>query len=111
MSKEYLADNAGNYPVYSSQTSNNGEMGKINTFDYDAIGTAARWTSSSPAATNRIDAVECKWNPAGFEAGGPPFKLYPEGRNFLIPPSGTPAFTKDYDGLEVRVCTPSELQA
>ena len=30
MSKEYLIENAGNYPVYSSQTTNNGEIGKIN---------------------------------------------------------------------------------
>lgn len=60
---------------------------------------------------SRLDAVECKWNPAGFEAGGLRAfrRLYPEGRNFLVTPSGTPAFTKDYDGLEVRVCTPSEL--
>jgi type I restriction enzyme S subunit len=28
MSKEYLAENAGKYPVYSSQTANNGEIGK-----------------------------------------------------------------------------------
>jgi len=29
ISKGYLADNLGNYPVYSSQTLNNGEIGKI----------------------------------------------------------------------------------
>ena len=29
-----LVENAGDYPVYSSQTANNGEMGKINTFDF-----------------------------------------------------------------------------
>ena len=33
MSKEYLVDNFGEYPVYSSQTASNGEIGKINTFD------------------------------------------------------------------------------
>ncbi len=35
MSKEYLVENAGDFPVYSSQTANNGEIGKINTFDFD----------------------------------------------------------------------------
>ena len=29
MSKEYLAENAGIYPVYSSQTAENGEIGRI----------------------------------------------------------------------------------
>lgn len=43
MSKEYLADNAGEYPVYSSQTANNGEIGKIKTFDYE--GEAITWTT------------------------------------------------------------------
>ena len=60
---------------------------------------------------DQVDAVECKWNPAGFEPGGLRAfrRLYPKGRNFLVTPSGIPAFTRDYDGLEVRVCTPSEL--
>ena len=59
------------------------------------------------------DAVECKWNPAGFDTGGLRAfrRLYPKGRNFLVTPSGIPAFTRDYDGLEVRVCTPEELVA
>ena len=35
MSKEYLVENSGTYPVYSSQTANNGEIGKIATFDFD----------------------------------------------------------------------------
>jgi type I restriction enzyme S subunit len=35
MSKDYLRDNVGDYPVYSSQTANNGIFGYINTFDYD----------------------------------------------------------------------------
>ena len=60
---------------------------------------------------DEVDAVECKWNPASFEAGGLRAfrRLYPKGRNFLVTPSGIPAFTREYDGLEVRVCTPSEL--
>jgi type I restriction enzyme S subunit len=35
ISKEYLRDNAGEYPVYSSQTENNGVFGFIDSFDYD----------------------------------------------------------------------------
>ena len=35
MSKGYLVDNAGSYPVYSSQTANGGTIGKINTFDFN----------------------------------------------------------------------------
>ena len=34
-SKTYIVENAGEYPVYSSQTANNGELGRISTFDYD----------------------------------------------------------------------------
>ena len=35
MSKDYLRDNAGEYPVYSSQTANKGVFGYINSYDYD----------------------------------------------------------------------------
>jgi type I restriction enzyme S subunit len=35
MSKDYLKDNAGDYPVYSSQTADSGIFGCINTYDYD----------------------------------------------------------------------------
>lgn len=48
MSKEYLADNAGEYPVYSSQTANNGEIGRICTFDYDGEGIT--WTTDGANA-------------------------------------------------------------
>jgi type I restriction enzyme S subunit len=48
MSKEYLAENAGDYPVYSSQTANNGEIGKITTFDY--IGEFITWTTDGANA-------------------------------------------------------------
>lgn len=43
ISKEYLANNLGDYPVYSSQTVNNGEIGKINSFDFD--GEFVSWTT------------------------------------------------------------------
>lgn len=48
MSKEYLINNAGEYPVYSSQTANNGEIGKIRTFDYD--GEYVTWTTDGANA-------------------------------------------------------------
>ena len=35
ISKKFIHDNRGEYPVYSSQTFNNGIIGKINTFDFD----------------------------------------------------------------------------
>ena len=47
-SKEYLRDNAGEYPVYSSQTANNGELGRINTYDYD--GKYLTWTTDGAYA-------------------------------------------------------------
>lgn len=66
-----------------------------------------------PRGRDRVDAVECKWSPEAFESRGLAAlrKIYPRGRNFLVTPSGVPAFTRDYDGLEVRVCTPSDLPA
>jgi len=48
MSKDYLRDNAGEYPVYSSQTASNGVFGKINTYDYD--GEYITWTTDGANA-------------------------------------------------------------
>ncbi|HQR81842.1 MAG TPA: restriction endonuclease subunit S, partial [Thiotrichales bacterium] len=48
MSKEYLADNIGEYPVYSSQTANNGMIGMIDTFDFD--GEFISWTTDGANA-------------------------------------------------------------
>ena len=48
MSKEYLAENAGIYPVYSSQTAENGEIGRIQTFDHD--GESITWTTDGANA-------------------------------------------------------------
>lgn len=60
---------------------------------------------------DEVDVVECKWNPASFEpAGLRAFRrLHPGGRNFLVTPSGVPAYTRDYGGIDVRVCTPDGL--
>ena len=47
-SKQYLSQNEGVFPVYSSQTANNGELGKINSFDYD--GEFLTWTTDGAYA-------------------------------------------------------------
>ncbi len=48
MSKNYLSENSGIYPVYSSQTANNGEIGKINSFDFS--GKYLTWTTDGANA-------------------------------------------------------------
>jgi len=48
MSKEYIKDNEGIYPVYSSQTENDGELGKISTYDYE--GEYLTWTTDGANA-------------------------------------------------------------
>jgi len=48
ISKQYLDENKGEYPVYSSQTINNGEIGKIDTFDFD--GEYVNWTTDGANA-------------------------------------------------------------
>jgi predicted AAA+ superfamily ATPase len=60
---------------------------------------------------DKVDAVECKWDPAAFDGSAlQVFRgYYPKGRNFLVSPSGAPAYTRMFGKLEVRVCTPSDL--
>ena len=48
ISKQYLEDNKGEYPVYSSQTEKNGEIGKIDTYDFD--GKYVNWTTDGANA-------------------------------------------------------------
>ena len=48
MSKGYFVENAGNYPVFSSQTANNGMIGRIDTFDFD--GEFISWTTDGANA-------------------------------------------------------------
>ncbi|HBQ07256.1 MAG TPA: restriction endonuclease, partial [Halomonas sp.] len=43
MSKGYIEENAGVYPVFSSQTARNGMIGSIDTFDFD--GNFISWTT------------------------------------------------------------------
>ncbi|WP_265723891.1 restriction endonuclease subunit S, partial [Providencia rustigianii] len=48
MSKGYFVDNIGDYPVYSSQTANDGKIGSIDTFDFD--GEFISWTTDGANA-------------------------------------------------------------
>lgn len=48
ISKDYIAENAGEYPVYSSQTENEGELGKISTYDFE--GEYLTWTTDGANA-------------------------------------------------------------
>jgi len=60
-----------------------------------------------------VDVIECKWDPAAFDSAAlRVFRdYYPRGRNYLVTPSGDPAYTKRFGTLDVRVCTPTELRA
>ncbi len=48
MSKDFIRANQGDYPVYSSQTENNGELGKISTYDFE--GEYLTWTTDGANA-------------------------------------------------------------
>ncbi len=48
ISKEYIRKNPGPYPVYSSQTQNSGEFGRINTYDFE--GEYVTWTTDGANA-------------------------------------------------------------
>src|SRR5690606_12773808 len=48
MSKNYLIENIGSYPVYSSQTANDGKIGEIKTFDFE--GEFLTWTTDGANA-------------------------------------------------------------
>ena len=47
-SKDYIRDNVGEYPLYSSQTANNGELGRISSYDFD--GEYLTWTTDGAYA-------------------------------------------------------------
>jgi predicted AAA+ superfamily ATPase len=60
---------------------------------------------------DEVDAIECKWDPGAFDSSA--LKIfrgfYPKGRNYLVTPSGDPAYTRRYGTMDVRICTPSEI--
>lgn len=61
---------------------------------------------------DEVDAIECKWNSRAFDSSALQVfrSYYPKGRNYLVTPSGDPAYNKRYGDLDVRICTPTELQ-
>jgi hypothetical protein len=60
---------------------------------------------------DQVDAIECKWNSDTFDGAALQVfrSYYPQGRNYLVSPSGEPGHTRRFGAHEVRVCTPSEL--
>ena len=48
ISKDYIRENTGEYPVYSSQTENSGELGRISIFDFN--GEYLTWTTDGANA-------------------------------------------------------------
>ena len=62
---------------------------------------------------DEVDAIECKWNPGAFDSSAlRVFRgYYPKGRNYLVTPSGDPAYASRYGKLEVKICTPSDLHS
>ena len=61
---------------------------------------------------DEVDAIECKWDPGAFDSSSLKVfrSYYTKGRNYLITPSGDPAYTKRYGQLNVKICTPSDLR-
>ncbi len=62
---------------------------------------------------NRVDAVECKWDPAAFDRAA--LKVFrshhPEGRNYLVTPLEGPGYPRRYARLEVMFCGPEGIDA
>lgn len=60
---------------------------------------------------DEVDALECKWDPGNLDASALTIfrSYYPKGRNFLVTPSGDPAYSKRYGKLDVQVCTPTSI--
>jgi uncharacterized protein len=58
-----------------------------------------------------IDAIECKWDPGAFDVSSLRLfrEYYPKGRNYLVTPSGDPAYRKRYGRIEVHICTPTSI--
>jgi predicted AAA+ superfamily ATPase len=65
-----------------------------------------------PRSRGTVDAIECKWNPAAFEPRGlAAFREnYPRGRNYVVSPQVTAAYTRQAGGLEIRYIPISRLR-
>lgn len=65
-----------------------------------------------PRARDTVDAIECKWSPASFDASALAVfrSYYPKGRNYLVTPLGGPAHARRFGQLEVTVCEPDGME-
>jgi len=61
-----------------------------------------------PRGRDRVDAIECKWNPRDVDAASlKAFRSsYPQGKNYVMSPLTVPGYDKRISGLEIRVCNP-----
>ena len=64
-----------------------------------------------PAGRGKIDAVECKWDPAAFDGASlEAFRArHPGGRNYLVCPGADPPYLKRSGDMEITVGTPVVL--
>ncbi len=60
---------------------------------------------------DEVDALECKWDQSAFDPSALKFfrTFYPQGRNYLVTPSGDPAYSRRFGDLDIQVCTPTDL--
>jgi hypothetical protein len=61
---------------------------------------------------DQVDVIECKWTASAFHpAALQVFRnFYPNGRNYLVTPGASPAYSKRAGKLVVRVCTPLDMR-
>ena len=65
-----------------------------------------------PRGRAAVDAIECKWNPAAFEARSlAAFREnYPRGRNYVVSPLNGPGYERVQGRLRLRFVSPRELR-
>ena len=62
-------------------------------------------------ARDTVDAVECKWDAAAFDASSLQLfrSYYPRGANYLVTPQIEPPYLRRFGKLEVTVCAPEGI--
>ena len=62
-------------------------------------------------ARDTVDAVECKWDAAAFDASSLQLfrSYYPRGANYLVTPQTEPPYMRRFGKLEVTVCHPEGI--
>ncbi|NOS69926.1 MAG: DUF4143 domain-containing protein [Verrucomicrobia bacterium] len=65
-----------------------------------------------PRTRDTVDVIECKWNPAAFDASALNVfrSYYPKGRNHLVTSVEGPAYAKRFGKLEVTICEPDGIE-